>query len=81
MDYRLLANLVYTGFLGYTGLVGSLGILDLGIFLDLLHPPWPHEPHVEDLEKCLRGLAKLVIASYRLGEMPGGFGETGYIQL
>ena len=33
-----------------------------------------------DLQKCLQGLVKLIIASYRLGEMPGGFGETGYSQ-
>ena len=34
-----------------------------------------------DLEKCLEGLVKLVMASYRLGEMSGGFDETSYDQL
>ena len=34
-----------------------------------------------DLEKFLEGFVKLVISSYRLGEMYGGFGETGYGQL
>ena len=34
-----------------------------------------------DLEKCLEGLAKLVMASYRLGEMFGGFGETGFLKI
>ena len=34
-----------------------------------------------DLEKCLEGLVKLVMASYSLGEMSGGFGETSYDQL
>ena len=33
------------------------------------------------LEKCLEGLVKLVMTSYRLGEMSGGFGETSYDQL
>ena len=32
-------------------------------------------------EKFLEGLVKLVITSYRPGEMPGGFGETWYNQL
>ena len=32
-----------------------------------------------DMEKCLQGLVKLVMSSYTLGEMAGGFGETtGY---
>ena len=31
-----------------------------------------------DSEKCLEVLVKLVIASYRLGKMSEGFGETGY---
>ena len=31
--------------------------------------------------KYLEGLEKLVIANYRLGEMSGEFGETGYSQL
>ena len=33
------------------------------------------------LEKCLEGLVKQVMASYRLEEMSGGFGETSYAQL
>ena len=33
------------------------------------------------LEKCLEGLVKLVITSYRLGEMSGGFGETGFLDI
>ena len=36
---------------------------------------------VIDLEKCLEGLVKLVMTSYKLGKMSGGFGETGYDQL
>ena len=28
--------------------------------------------------KCLEGLVKLVMASYSLGQMAGGFGETSY---
>ena len=30
------------------------------------------------LEKCLEGLVKVVFTTYRLGEMSGGFGETGF---
>ena len=33
------------------------------------------------MEKCLEGLVKLVMYSYGLGEMSGGFGETSYDQL
>ena len=29
----------------------------------------------------MEGLVKLVMTSYRLGEMPGGIGETSYDQL
>ena len=31
-----------------------------------------------NLEKCLEGLVKVVITTYRLEEMSGGFGETGF---
>ena len=34
-----------------------------------------------ELDKCLEGLVKLAMISYRLGEMSGGFGETSYDQL
>ena len=34
---------------------------------------------VIDLEKCLEGLVKLFITSYRLGDISGGFGETTVI--
>ena len=34
-----------------------------------------------DSEKCLEGLVKLVMTSYRLGEMSGGLGEASYDQL
>ena len=34
-----------------------------------------------DLEKCLEGLVKLVLTSYRLGEMFGGFDEPGFLDL
>ena len=42
---------------------------------------WPPEAPAIDLEICMEGLVKLVITSYRPGEMPGGFGETWYNQL
>ena len=40
-----------------------------------------HNSVTIDLEKCLEGLVKLVMTSYRLGELSGGFGETSYDQL
>ena len=46
----------------------------LGEFVSLLGET---QNYFMDLEKCLEGLVKLVLTSYRLGEMPGGFGETG----
>ena len=34
-----------------------------------------------DLKKCLEGLVKLGMTSYRLGELSGGFGESSYDHL
>ena len=41
----------------------------------------PGQFNVLDLVKCVEGLVKLVITSYRLGEISGWFAETGYNQL
>ena len=61
----------------------SLGWVKLKFFIDLekcISRLGETEIFFLDLEKCLEGLVKLVITSYRLGEMSGGFGETSYNQ-
>ena len=56
------------GFLSFIGLLDSNGLL--GFY-------W--SSGFSDLEKCPEGL--VVMTSYGLGDMSGGFGETSYDQL
>ena len=70
------------GFLGFIGLLYSNGLLGFTAYLVLAgfhgFTGFPCFRPVIDLKKCLEGLVKLVITSYRLGEMSGGFGENSY---
>ena len=61
----------------------SVGWMKLKIFSRLGKMPlsWVKLKFFINFEKCLKGLVKVVITTYRLGEMSGRFGETGFSKL